>query len=198
MCYNIFAEDIGQSRIKSGFRAGVLSKHSISRQPLFILGDAMKRLPFSERFWGYVKKTDTCWLWNGYKSKGGYGRIKNNRRFHFAHRVSWEFVNGKIPNGLLVLHKCDVRNCVNPDHLFLGTHADNNHDMYAKGRGRGARSGEAHHNAKLNEKQIAEIRSLRSNGLTLKEIADVYGINFRHVSRIVNFQRWRKTCQSQD
>jgi hypothetical protein len=89
------------------------------------------------RFWNKVHKTATCWLWRGHKNKG-YGLfaedgLKARKR---VHRFSWELHNGAIPGGLLVCHKCDVRCCVRPDHLFLGTHQDNYDDMVSKGRQR--------------------------------------------------------------
>lgn len=87
-------------------------------------------------FWSKVAITDDdkCWLWNGACNWKGYGVTWWQKKFNRAHRVSWLITNGNIPNGLFVLHTCDVRNCVNPKHLFLGTHQDNMKDMTAKGR----------------------------------------------------------------
>jgi hypothetical protein len=79
-----------------------------------------------------------CWLWEGAIIRG-YGRIRNPgawNTYSFVHRLAWEEANGPIPDGLHVLHRCDVTSCCNPDHLFLGTQLDNNSDMFAKGRGR--------------------------------------------------------------
>jgi hypothetical protein len=89
------------------------------------------------RFWQSISMTlDGCWTWAKALTKAGYGVMRWDGRTRTAHRISWEFHNGPIPIGLDVLHKCDNRPCVRPEHLFLGTHADNNHDMFAKGRGK--------------------------------------------------------------
>lgn len=88
-----------------------------------------------ERFWDRVKKTESCWLWTGMVNRSGYGIFtpsKNYRRL--AHRVVWVLTNGPIPDGLFVCHHCDVRNCIRPDHLFLGTQRDNIVDASRKGR----------------------------------------------------------------
>lgn len=89
------------------------------------------------RFFTKVTKTAGCWLWNASKDGKGYGVIGLSvpvRRHGKAHRVSWELHKGAIPAGMAVLHKCDTPACVNPEHLFLGTQADNMRDCSAKGR----------------------------------------------------------------
>lgn len=91
-------------------------------------------LHWRERFWLYVEKTDTCWLWHGPMDGVGYGAINTGDRRRGAHRVSYEMANGPIPDGLFVCHTCDVRNCVNPSHLFVGTARDNALDCWLKGR----------------------------------------------------------------
>lgn len=88
----------------------------------------------ARRFWDKVDKSGDCWLWTAGITAGKYGIISISGKRHYAHRVSWELVNGPVPEGLFVLHKCDVRRCVRPDHLFIGTHDDNMADMMAKGR----------------------------------------------------------------
>jgi len=94
--------------------------------------------PAEERFWRQVQKdVDGCWLWTG-RPVQGYGRFRPSSRGTKigAHRYSWELHVGPIPDGLDVCHRCDVPLCIRPDHLFLGTHADNMADMVAKGRSR--------------------------------------------------------------
>lgn len=75
-----------------------------------------------------------CWLWTDHLDKDGYGLVRDGKKMKRPHRVSYEIKHGPIQNGLYVLHRCDVRCCVNPDHLFLGTQEDNVRDMIAKGR----------------------------------------------------------------
>lgn len=86
------------------------------------------------RFLDKIDVTPTCWLWIGANGVFGYGQFRHEGRKQQAHRVSYQLFIGPIPPGLLVLHKCDVPACVNPHHLFVGTDADNVHDMMKKGR----------------------------------------------------------------
>lgn len=91
-----------------------------------------------ERFESYIspEPNSGCWLWTASLDRKGYGHMVVDGRLMPAHRLAYERYVGPIPAGLLACHKCDVRCCVNPDHLFIGTHADNMQDMVRKGRGR--------------------------------------------------------------
>ena len=99
-----------------------------------------RKKTLAERFFALIEPCPTtgCWLWIGPVTGKGYGRLKIDWRQRgniYAHRLSWEIHKGAIPDGLSVLHVCDVSACVNPAHLFLGTISDNHADMYRKGRG---------------------------------------------------------------
>lgn len=91
-------------------------------------------VPLDVRFWAKVAKGDGCWEWTASRNSLGYGNIRVERKRFVAHRVAWALTYGPIPDGLFVCHHCDNPPCCRPDHLFLGTHADNMADMVAKGR----------------------------------------------------------------
>jgi len=134
----------------------------------------------------YVSSPDGCWLWKGPILKTGYGRICSKRKNFSTHRVSYEYHHGIIPFGMNVLHKCDVRHCVNPKHLFLGTHQDNMDDCVAKGR---TTHGRNHPNARLTEGDIRAIREL-SASMSQKQLAAQFGVHFTTVGQILRGQTW--------
>lgn len=126
-----------------------------------------------------------CWIWTAARDQG-YGVIASDISAR-AHRVSWVLHCGPIPDGMVVCHKCDVRSCVNPDHLFLGTRNDNNQDCRSKDRhAKGERMG----NARLSQAQVAEIdRRLRA-GETATAVANSYDIDVWLVRDVGNGTTW--------
>lgn len=119
-----------------------------------------------------------CWTWNQNKDKWGYGRIKRDGKTSQAHRISYEMHVGAIPADLFVLHECDNPACVNPGHLFLGTHQENMDDCRLKGR---RPHGEKHPAAKISD---SDVISIRLDARSQRTIALSYGLSQRHVGRI--------------
>jgi len=116
------------------------------------------RIPLSEKIERLSVKIPEsgCWIWIGSLNLGGYGKTGLGKGFGIsAHRASYEEKFGKIPNGLMALHSCDVKCCVNPDHIFLGTQQDNMDDKVSKNR---QANGEKHGMSKLKEEEAKEIK----------------------------------------
>ena len=145
-----------------------------------------------QRFWDKVEKTDDCWNWKGARFNHGYGQFWNGRRPVVAHRYSWELHNGPIPDGLHCLHVCDTPDCVNPSHLFLGTHQDNMTDMVNKGRSRSVSAGEANRHAKLTEGAVRQIRKYHAaGGCTQSWLAIVYGVGSMTINSLLHYKTWK-------
>jgi hypothetical protein len=144
------------------------------------------------RFLEYVScgVGDECWLWKGPVCHG-YGRVSGvqfglGRHGVMAHRLAFEIFKGPVPDGLCVCHRCDVPLCVNPEHLWLGTSADNNRDRMVKGRG-GDLKGEGNGRSVLSEQEAAEV--LRSP-LPQKALAEKYGVSISTISEIKRGRKW--------
>lgn len=126
----------------------------------------------------YVKKLDSgCWYWTAFKLPAGYGQIVINKKKFLAHRASWQFHRGEIPNGLQVCHTCDNPSCINPDHLFLETDLGNKKDSVRKNRTKKSKL--------LSADDVKRVRIAVKNGHTQRDIAESFNIPQAYVSRIV-------------
>lgn len=143
-----------------------------------------------ERLMGRVQidTTSGCWLWTGVLMKNGYGRMEIEESQMYAHRASWFIHNGEIPSGNIVFHHCDVRNCVNPAHLYLGTYQSNMDD--AKNRNR-MPCGERRRDSKLSLAQVEEMRTLFGHRSDI-EIGKIYGVHDATVYNIRKGKRWKR------
>jgi len=176
---------------------------------------AAKTIPPADRFWPKVNKDGPvhsvfgtpCWLWTGTTHKG-YGLFWiPGRSPAKAHRVAWELINGPIPDGLNACHRCDNPPCCNPDHLFLGTLADNNRDMLTKGRASGGgatgdrhgsrthpeklKRGEAHGMSYLTEEAVRTIRADYATGVTQATLAWRYRVEPTTIRRVLKRETWK-------
>lgn len=141
-----------------------------------------------------IEKVGDCWEWQG-AVRGGYGRLvagsrtDGTRRFVSAHRFSYETFIGAIPEGLYVCHRCDNRKCVNPEHLFAGSHQENIDDREAKGRNNHV-TGERVGTAKLSVDLVGRIKTLRNQGESCRAIARHLGVHHSTISRAVKGTTW--------
>lgn len=149
--------------------------------PFVRLERAIERIPFSG-----------CWLYLG-RTCRGYANFYLRGRYHKAHRASWLMFRGPIPKGLHVLHRCDVRCCVNPAHLWLGDDADNAADRDAKGRHK-ALLGEEHGMHKLT---VDDVIRIRTSGLPARLLAKELGVCESNIYYIRAGKSWRHVCPSQ-
>lgn len=147
----------------------------------------MSTTAIRNRFWSKVNKTNTCWLWTA-STKNGYGNITIEGKVRYAHRLSFIWHKGPIPDGLFVLHRCDVHSCINPDHLFLGTQTDNMKDCLDKKR---FQFGEQHYATHLTATDVLRIRELCAGGNTQRRVGQMFGLGQRTVFEIVHRKTWK-------
>lgn len=177
---------------------------------------SLSRLTDAERFFNLVmpEPNSGCWLWYANTYPLGYGCFKYKGRTVRAHRWAYNHFVGPIPEGIYVCHRCDIKCCVNPDHLFLGTHADNTADMVRKGRHSWAKDreramagirkacevqrqtgsravGERMPNAKFVEAEIKDVRLLSKSGWSNSQIARKFGVSRPAIWAIVNNRAWK-------
>lgn len=145
----------------------------------------------ASRFWSRVQKSaepDGCWLWTG-STRNGYGTFLIAARPTYTHQFSYELHFAPIPDGKVVRHRCDVRRCVRPSHLLVGTQGDNIADMWERGRAvkPPVRYGESHPMARLSDEQVASIRQRWVGGLANQHaLAADFGVSQSTVWRLVH------------
>lgn len=223
---------------RSKLRTALTSKHTITMNEAIKTGATRTKeikLTSAEmaRFWAKVNKNgptmphmdSPCWTWTPSRNLGEYGRFRANGKFHKAHRLSWMIHRGEIPHdgsshGICACHRCDNPSCVNPAHLFLGTHADNVRDRELKGRrtplsgdhhwtrfkpeklARGDRHrsrtkpetlkrGEAHGQAKLTSENVIQIRELAMTGMSATAIGKLFGLAKSSIQSVIAHKTWR-------
>jgi transposase len=134
--------------------------------------------------WSKVDKLSDskgCWIWNGSLNNKGYGQIRISGTLYFSHRLAYLLMKGEIPEGMHLCHKCDNPKCCNPEHLFIGSRSDNMVDCIKKRRRPGI---------KLNPEKVREIRLLKSNGISCRELSVLFGVSISTIQEIVQFKKW--------
>ncbi len=151
-----------------------------------------KEQPALERFNRYWlgDPNSGCWLWTGALDKDGYGLFWMGGRKTPAHRASHQLFISSIPAGLVVRHKCDTPTCVNPDHLIMGTPADNSQDCVSRNRWP-RQDGDFNGAAKLSREEVWLIRELSAAGLPGKVLAQKFRVSKSLISQIINGNRWK-------
>lgn len=139
---------------------------------------------------------DECWPWQRALTRAGYGEFMVSGKMHYAHRFAYERAHGEIPKGMYILHSCDNRACCNPDHLRVGTHAENMADMGKRGRAlaqahperlaRGPRNAAS----KLDEEKVRAIRAA-SRETAQVALARQYGVSESAISNVLRGESWR-------
>jgi hypothetical protein len=140
-----------------------------------------------------IKNENECWNWLNLINSGGYGQFKYDSKTIGAHRISYILSNGKILEGMNILHRCDNKRCVNSKHLFLGTHQDNSDDMFNKGRDRCShnQNGEDNPNTNLTWELVNKIRKeYFENDISMDMLGKKYGITHSTIGFIIDNKTW--------
>lgn len=136
------------------------------------------------RFWAKAERqSNGCLVWIGASNKNGYGVFAYQGKTYPAHRFAYMAAYGPIPIGKMVLHSCDVRGCIDPDHLSAGTAADNARDCVSRGRHGGWR--------KLDKNSVVEIRLRHSKGASIAALAREHRVSEPTVHSVVRYKTWK-------
>src|SRR5205814_9757115 len=153
-----------------------------------------------KRFFKYVRKTKHCWFWIGNRTKDGYGRFRLNGRDHASHRASWMLFKGQIKKGYDICHKCDIKPCIKPSHLFQGTRKDNMQDASKKGRlnvPHTNHQGENHSGAKLTNREVLKIYSQKGK-VPHKKLAKDFKVSVSTIHMIMGRYIWKHILHRSD
>lgn len=143
------------------------------------------------RFWSKVEQRDgACWPWLSWRNARGYGKFMLNGRSQTAHRVAYELTHGPIPIGLCVMHSCDNPPCCNPQHLRLGTHAENMRDRDQKGRIGYRPRGTKNPRARLTDPEVLTIRARHANGESVRALSRTLGFGRNTIRNVVHRLTW--------
>lgn len=161
-----------------------------------VYNEFMNKKLLIEKFNSRINKTSSCWLWLGEKTSAGYGllnQMEGGKRYRvYAHRLSAEINIGIIPKKMEVCHTCDNPSCVNPAHLFIGTHKQNMLDMCKKGRWKaGPPTGVRNPSAKLNEEKVLIIRNKYLLGQSMRSLAKEYNVSKFAIFSIIHKITWK-------
>jgi len=151
-----------------------------------------KPKPIEESFWARVEKTDSCWWWRGYVNNNGYGRlyVALKKKSMSAHKLSYVLAHGDVPEGMVIMHSCDNRKCVNPEHLRVGTASDNQRDAMHKNRAYFSRiKGDYHPRSDLSEISVARALLVK-DALPVQDIANALGTSKSNIYKIVQKVSW--------
>lgn len=138
-----------------------------------------------QTFWPFVDKSGDCWNWTGTLWFTGYGRYNYRDKSWKAHRLAWIFSGNQLSDSQCLLHACDNRRCCNPDHLFIGTRADNNLDKVRKGR---QSKGEDYKRTRLTTEDILRIRA---SDIPIHDLCEEYDISWSHINNIQHRRKWK-------
>ena len=131
---------------------------------------------------GHKKEDNGCWIWQKNSCNGKYGKLRFKMKWYLTHRASYETFVGPILDKL-VCHKCDNPKCINPEHLFLGTHSDNAKDAIKKGR-----FNQSKNFLKFTDKQVEEIRKLKQEGFTYDRLSKIFNCTFSYLNYVLKFK----------